>query len=801
MTTQDRMLSRFIQETGTEPGLARDLLEGKNWNYEAAKADYNFMKPNKQIPTWETKKFVRSTENIGNPNGKTDTTTIHIDGDGNKNKKTPHPQLKLTRGFSKANVVLVQTTRKQIEFDESHKNCDDVSIETPLRLFILPDITAYKNDFMSFLEKDLIETTSMYNLENAKRLNWWLGILQVLWPMATTGDGNCLLHAASLGMWGFHDRLLTLRKSLYKALTDNQDSRFMQKLKRRWRWQQMQTNKESGLVFSEEEWEEEWRHLLKLASAKPRNANRDYIPPPSRSAGGGGLTALAEDIESSKFDDFEEIYESLEEFHVFVLAHVIKRPIIIVADTVLRNAKGEAFAPIPFGGIYLPLESMNSECHRTPLVLTYDAAHFSALVPMDIDKEANHGERRLQEVNLPVAVPVTDCDHQLLPIHFSIDPGPNYKWTKDENANTYQSKRFSLSDSEKLDILHRYLDLIRVPIPGVAGNSSLYGEEEGKLRRTPSDENSNNSAEQPLYAKVKKGKEKKGLGKRLRQLNLFDIKPKKKTLKETASNASQQSERVDQIMVPDLDDKTIIVAAKLNDKRTDIQQKMIANYLERAQERYLEEHTRKMEEDLLRKQKRDRAKMQAHENRYLNGGSVTPPIDRRKYRGPVVPPQNPVMKSPQNPIMRGGYNRYSKVEKYLAALKSNQHSPNDGYRQQNRPSFDRPIPARNPGHHYEGGRSNPRPPPHFNRNRVQDDLNPQVFDQVQFKGQPGKGQPRSYDIRTGNTDRLRSNPGYKSVTSAPLGLRECRTPGCIFYGQEEHDFFCSQCFKKRMMDR
>jgi len=33
------------------------------------------------------------------------------------------------------------------------------------------------------------------------RLNWWadMGICQRLLPLATTGDGNCLLHAASLG--------------------------------------------------------------------------------------------------------------------------------------------------------------------------------------------------------------------------------------------------------------------------------------------------------------------------------------------------------------------------------------------------------------------------------------------------------------------------------------------------------------------------------------------------------------------------------------------------------------------------
>ena len=80
------------------------------------------------------------------------------------------------------------------------------------------------------------------------------------------------------------------------------------------------------------------------------------------------------------------VYESLEEFHVFVLAHVIQRPIIVVADTILRDASGEAMAPIPFGGIYMPVECDPSHCYRSPLLLTYDAAHFSALVPMERNK-------------------------------------------------------------------------------------------------------------------------------------------------------------------------------------------------------------------------------------------------------------------------------------------------------------------------------------------------------------------------------------------------------------------------------
>ena len=64
----------------------------------------------------------------------------------------------------------------------------------------------FLDDFRQFLEKDLIEMSSLVSLEQAGRLNWWSdnGACQRLWPLATTGDGNCLLHAASLGLYCFN---------------------------------------------------------------------------------------------------------------------------------------------------------------------------------------------------------------------------------------------------------------------------------------------------------------------------------------------------------------------------------------------------------------------------------------------------------------------------------------------------------------------------------------------------------------------------------------------------------------------
>ncbi|XP_019719424.1 OTU domain-containing protein 7B [Hippocampus comes] len=311
---------------------------------------------------------------------------------------------------------------------------DEQLLNTPEFTFQLPDLSMYQDDFQ-VSERDLIEKSMMVALEHAGRLNWWTKVVpncQSLLPLTTTGDGNCLLHAASLGMWGCHDRDLSLRKALHEQM-DHGDKQ--EALKRRWRWQLTQQNKESGLVYSEEEWQKEWNELLKLASSEPRVNYNNHV----NSRG-----------ESSD----EPVYESLEEFHVFVLAHILKRPIVVVADTMLRDSGGEAFAPIPFGGIFLPLEVASTICHRSPLVLAYDQAHFSALVPMEQKDGAAE----------QVVIPLTDSEHKMLPLHFAVDPGQDWEWGKDD-TNNKKLGSVTLSLEAKLQMLHSYMTVNWLPLP------------------------------------------------------------------------------------------------------------------------------------------------------------------------------------------------------------------------------------------------------------------------------------------------------------------------------------------------
>lgn len=118
-------------------------------------------------------------------------------------------------------------------------------------------------------------------------------------------------------------------------------------------------------------------------------------------------------------------YNALEEIHIFVLANILRRPIIVLAgelssmsslikncislcfisnlilsfflfancpdlidflpyvDKVVRSLEsGSSFAPLNVGGVYLPLLWPAEECYRYPIVLGYDNMHFTPLVTL-----------------------------------------------------------------------------------------------------------------------------------------------------------------------------------------------------------------------------------------------------------------------------------------------------------------------------------------------------------------------------------------------------------------------------------
>eukprot|EP00667_Euglena_gracilis_P003689 EG_transcript_3703 len=199
-------------------------------------------------------------------------------------------------------------------------------------------------------------------------LNWESSFCTFL-PFKTLSDHNCLCHGISISLWGTQDKHYTLRHAIERNIaTDCEPARFFKE-----QWQKALIDRDyqsfgAEVERSEEEWAREWAQELLLV----KDSNH-----------------------------------SLTEIHVFVLAHVVRRPIIVYSSSLLKDVHGGDLAPIYFGGIYLPLLLEEEECSsKCPVLLAYSSAHFTALVPMEMEEEDC------------MVVPLAQANGQYLPIQF-----------------------------------------------------------------------------------------------------------------------------------------------------------------------------------------------------------------------------------------------------------------------------------------------------------------------------------------------------------------------------------------------
>lgn len=424
----------------------------------------------------------------------------------------------------------------------------------------------------------MIETSTLNSLENSQRLNWWvdIGICRKVWPLSTSGDGNCLLHAASLAMWGFHDRRLTLRKALHNVLSEG---KLREALWRRWRFQQTRINKEAGLVFSEPEWAKEWEEIVGLASAEPRN-NKNSARRRSMVLEKQSSLSCADSI------DGNATYDSLEEIHVLALAYVLRRPIIVLADVVLRDINGDALAPITFGGLYLPLDIPQADCHKVPLLLAYDTAHFSALVTMEASSEFP-----------PALIPLIDFENILLPIQFCIDPGEHFNW-RDYDGREGQ---WALTEVEHIALLKEYLE-ISYASPAASPEDEIYedypSDEEYDKKMLDIAINLNNednhltSSSPEFESKAQKTKSAK-LQSVAKQFGSIGKSMSKKIKKNIGSitkfgkTPAKPSTATPTLGGGYANGKYRLLCGQLRAKRHDYQEEMIKNYLDCAYERFI----------------------------------------------------------------------------------------------------------------------------------------------------------------------------------------------------------------------
>ena len=259
------------------------------------------------------------------------------------------------------------------------------------------DASQYPTGFVEFVAGGLTDRYAKETLEKDFRCLNWLRECTHLIPLYTTGDGNCLLHAASLAMWGFEDKQFILRNALYESLTTA--DRNNNTLQDRCRMSVSSMLRDVQVNVSDNDWFLEWQQIVN--QARP-NSNGHQ--------------------------------QSLEESHIFVLANILRRPIIIYGVPKVRSFNtGGTMQNINFHGIYLPLLWGSQLCHKPPLCLGYGVGHFTALVP------AGNPQQQL-------VVPLTDNNGHVLPIRFLLQA---------EEHNT-------------LYLLEQYLDVIQV-FPSLLG--------------------------------------------------------------------------------------------------------------------------------------------------------------------------------------------------------------------------------------------------------------------------------------------------------------------------------------------
>ena len=150
-----------------------------------------------------------------------------------------------------------------------------------------------------------------------------------------------------------------------------------------------------GYDRTEEQWNHEWEEVIRLIS-------QTEFP-----CGPNGAQ-----------------FGSLAEIHIFVLANILRRSIIVVSDDTLRGPYGDSYSPINFGGIYLPLLWDSVDCVKSPLVIGYAGGHFTAVISIQdgkMDLGIENNPTASSSSNCIHAVPLVKYDGTPLPVHFLYD--------------------------------------------------------------------------------------------------------------------------------------------------------------------------------------------------------------------------------------------------------------------------------------------------------------------------------------------------------------------------------------------
>jgi len=274
---------------------------------------------------------------------------------------------------------LAAAIRRQIALSLRHRKggfpclylCDSVTYTLPPEIHDLPNIVQDE------MYKELLDNDAKAELESELCINWSNEVSRVF-PLWNRSAGDCLLDAVLQATWGVFDRDNMLRRALADSLTEAGHVFYP-------RWKEWETRQaqELSFVLADSQWEQDWADLLALA-------------------GQPGA--------------------SLEQLHIFCLAHVLRRPIIVYGVKYVKSWRGENLGYAKFEGVYLPLLWEPAFCYRTPLALGYTRGHFCALIPPEPTAVGGIGAGAMPPSPPQAAcnyLPLVTSEREVLPLHFT----------------------------------------------------------------------------------------------------------------------------------------------------------------------------------------------------------------------------------------------------------------------------------------------------------------------------------------------------------------------------------------------
>lgn len=186
-------------------------------------------------------------------------------------------------------------------------------------------------------------------------------------------------------MTGMQDTNLALRETLKTFFNT---AEYTEELKSRWITNRKALLKTIKIEFDkdyEKSLENEWWEITSMKKMENKAESTNQIDQSSASSSASiGVKSYLPSQQSLVF---------LEDIHIFGLANLLKRPIIIISQKTVSDIQ-----QCDLRGIYLPLLRKVDECVKDPIIIAYHNYHFMPLLfPMDEEtfdaKNTGYGTR------------------------------------------------------------------------------------------------------------------------------------------------------------------------------------------------------------------------------------------------------------------------------------------------------------------------------------------------------------------------------------------------------------------------